>query len=124
MVVYALTEVQCSECATGDAGDVGARDCEGEEGEGGALGIEGEGEEGDLVWGGVIGGEIAFANAGLGWPWTWGGEGGGGVRADHDPTRRRARGLSRSGRKTKCRGAIRNSFVFSPRPAGCRRTLG
>ena len=34
LVVYALTEVQCSECATGDAGNVGAGDCEGEEGEG------------------------------------------------------------------------------------------
>ena len=48
----------------GNAGDAGARDCKGEESEGGALGIEGEGEEGDLVWGGVIGGEIVFEGDG------------------------------------------------------------
>ena len=43
---------------TGDAGHVGARDCEGEEGQGGALGGEEQEPEEDWVSAGVIGGEM------------------------------------------------------------------
>ncbi len=49
----------------GDAGDVGARDCEGEEGQGRTCKREGQESEEDWVSAGVIEGEIAFGRAGL-----------------------------------------------------------
>jgi hypothetical protein len=49
----------------GDAGDVGAGDCEGEEGQGGALRVEEEEPEDGWFSAELIGGEIAFEGAGL-----------------------------------------------------------
>ena len=49
----------------GDAGDIGARDCEGEKGQDGALGGEGEESAEDWVSAELIGGEIAFEWAGV-----------------------------------------------------------
>ena len=56
-----------------DAGDTGARDCEGEEGQGRALGGEEQEPEEDWVSDELIGGEITFEGGESSWPWAWSG---------------------------------------------------